>query len=191
MDTINVEKRDMSVKVNHLRKAGFVPCAVYGGPLPESLSIQMTQQDANQLFVNNRDGSKVALKLDGKLIPALIKEELRDFNTRDIKSIGFQALKADQPINSIAHVLVKNADKVPGIVEHIIFEVPYHALPQYMIDTVTIDLEGKGIGTCITIADIPEFCDEHVDVKLEPDTLVLRIADLHHVEETEEAPAEE
>ncbi len=34
MDTITMEKRSEGVKAKHLRRAGIVPCCVYGGELP-------------------------------------------------------------------------------------------------------------------------------------------------------------
>ena len=50
MDVIKVEKRNEQAKANQLRRSGLVPCCVYGGDLPESISIQMDQQTANKLF---------------------------------------------------------------------------------------------------------------------------------------------
>ena len=44
MDVIKVEKRNEQAKANQLRRSGLVPCCVYGGDLPESISIQMDQQ---------------------------------------------------------------------------------------------------------------------------------------------------
>ena len=39
MDVIKVEKRNEQAKANQLRRSGLVPCCVYGGDLPESISI--------------------------------------------------------------------------------------------------------------------------------------------------------
>ena len=75
MDVIKVEKRNEQAKANQLRRSGLVPCCVYGGDLPESISIQMDQQTANRLFHTKREGSQVGLELDGRVIPAQIKEK--------------------------------------------------------------------------------------------------------------------
>ena len=74
MDIINVEHRDMKVKAKHLRRMGLVPCTVYGGSLPESVSITMEVQTANAMYRHKRVGSRVSLKLDGAVLPAQIKE---------------------------------------------------------------------------------------------------------------------
>ena len=73
MDVIKVEKRNEQAKANQLRRSGLVPCCVYGGDLPESISIQMDQQvQAN--CSTPREGSKVGLELDGHVIPTQIKD---------------------------------------------------------------------------------------------------------------------
>ncbi|MFR7894447.1 MAG: hypothetical protein ACLU38_10645 [Dysosmobacter sp.] len=69
MDVIKVEKRNEQAKANQLRRSGLVPCCVYGGDLPESISIQMDQQTANKLFHTKREDSQVGLELDGRVIP--------------------------------------------------------------------------------------------------------------------------
>lgn len=61
MDVIKVEKRNEQAKANQLRRSGLVPCCVYGGDLPESISIQMDQQTANKLFHTKREDSQVGL----------------------------------------------------------------------------------------------------------------------------------
>ena len=43
MDVITVDKRDSTVKAKQLRRSGVVPGNVFGGPLPDSISIQMDE----------------------------------------------------------------------------------------------------------------------------------------------------
>ncbi len=177
MDIINVEKRDPAAKAKHLRRVGIVPCSVYGGSLPNAISIQMTQQDANQLCRQKHDGSKIRLNLDGQVIPAQIKEFTRNPDNQNVEHLSFQALKAGQTVNSFAHISRKNADNVRGILEQMIDEVPYESLPEYMVDHVTLDLEGAAPGTLITLADIPELNNEHITLHLPGDSIVLRITE--------------
>lgn len=177
MDIIRVEKRNHQTKAKQLRRAGIVPCCVYGGGLPDALSIQMGQQTAEQMLRVKREGSKVRLDLDGRLISVQIKEKTRNFADNKIEHIQFQALKADQKVNSVAHIILKNADIVPGILEQMLFEIPFASLPEDMIDTVTVDLEGMPVGTILTVDDIPEFRDERVEIQVKGDSTVLRISD--------------
>ena len=54
-------------------------------------------------------------------------------------------------------------------------EIPYASLPEDMIDTVTVSLEGKAVGTIITVGDIPEFLNDRIDLQVETDSIILRI----------------
>ncbi|MEA4934174.1 MAG: 50S ribosomal protein L25 [Lawsonibacter sp.] len=177
MDIIPVEKRNEKAKAKQLRRAGIVPCCVYGGSLSESISIQMDQQAANKLFRVKRNGSKVQLKLEEQIIPVQIKDKTRNFANNEIEHIGFQALKADQKVNSVAHIILENADTVAGILEKMQLEVPYASLPKDMIDTVCVDLEGMRPGTTLTVGDIPEFRQETIGLQIAADSMVVRIRD--------------
>lgn len=177
MNTITAEKRDASVKAKQLRRSGIVPCAVYGGLLPESLSIQTTQSDARQLLRSNREGSKIEIRLDGQSIPALIKEAERNLTTGEVVHMSFQALDPDRRINSKSHIVLKNKDTVPGTLEQMLFEVSYSALPADVIGTVTVDLADLKVGTILTVGDIPAFKSEKIELQAGADSIVLRIRD--------------
>lgn len=58
---------------------------------------------------------------------------------------------------------MKNKDAVPGILEQMIFEIPFSSFPADMIDPVTIDLEGLPAGT--------------IEPQIKRDSVVLRIKD--------------
>ena len=179
MDVIKVEKRDEKAKANRLRRSGLVPCCVYGGDLKASISIQIDLQAANKLLHTKREGSKVGLDLDGHVIPAQIKEKKQLMNG-DAEHISFQALSRGKKVNSVAHILLKNTELVPGSLEQLLFEVPFASLPADMIDTVTIDLEGRPAGTVLSVKDIPEFQSEKIELQIDSDSMVLRIVDRKH-----------
>jgi len=180
MDVIKVNKRDFTVKAKQLRRAGMVPGSVFGGPLPDSVSLQIVDDLARRLIRNKREGSKLKLELDGQLIPVQIKEI--SFNTlnNEILHISFQALKADQKVNSLIHIILKNTEKITGLLETMLLEIPYAALPENMIDTITIDVDGLGVGTVITVADIPELMSDKIDLQVGTEEIVLRISDKRH-----------
>jgi large subunit ribosomal protein L25 len=178
MDRIKVEKRNTAVSVKQLRREGIVPCNVYGSGLPTSISIQMPQQAAKQIFRTKREGSKVQLELDGLLIPTQIKDKTVAFRNGEIEHITFQSLKTNQKVNSVAHILLKNTDKVSGVLERMLFEVPFASLPEDMIDTVDVDLADLSIGTVLTLRDFPEFQTDRIELQIQPDSIVLRIRDV-------------
>ncbi|QIB69075.1 50S ribosomal protein L25/general stress protein Ctc [Aminipila butyrica] len=177
MDIITVQKRDTATKAKHLRRSGLVPGNIFGGMLQESISIQMDEVIARKLLRVKREGSKLRLALGDQVIPVQIKEKMQNTLSNEIVHISFQALKEDQKVNSVIHILLKNMDKVAGIVERILPEIPYASLPADMIDTITIDLEGMQVGSVLTVGDIPEFQNEKIDLQVDTDSIVLRIND--------------
>ena len=62
MNVIAADKRDFTVKAKQLRRSGIVPGNVFGGSLPDSISIQMDEGIANRLIRYKRVGSKLKLK---------------------------------------------------------------------------------------------------------------------------------
>lgn len=177
MDLITVQKRDIGTKAKQLRRSGFIPGNIFGSTLKESISIQIDEATARKLVRQKREGSKLGLTLDEQVIPVQIKEKTQNTLSQEIVHISFQALRADQKVNSVIHILLKNMDKVAGILERIMLEIPYASLPADMIDTITIDLEGIRVGSVLTVADIPELQNERIDLQIDVDSIILRIND--------------
>lgn len=177
MDIIQAEMRDPAAKAKRLRRSGIIPCVLNGAELKESLLIQIDQNTARQLRRTKRDGSKVDLQADGTVYHALIKD--LDYNSLDdsIVHISFQLLDAAKKVNSVADIILLNKDKVQGVLEQMQLKVPHAALPEYLLDTVTVDLAGIPIGTTLTIGDIPEFQSDKIELQADPGSIVLRISD--------------
>ncbi|MEG1687584.1 MAG: 50S ribosomal protein L25/general stress protein Ctc [Angelakisella sp.] len=175
MKVITVTKRVASDKPKHLRNAGIMPCVIYGGELTESAPVQMEARDAIKLLEQCRKGSRIDIQLEDRIIPAQIKDVERDTVTAAITHIGFQALKADQKVNSVVHVILKNVDKVTGSLERMQLEIAYSAFPTDMIDTIAFDLDGLPIGTVITVGDIEELKNAKIELLADSDSIVFRI----------------
>ena len=165
MDMITVEKRDFAVKAKKLRRLGLVPGSVFGGPLREALALQLEEADARRLVEQKREGSKLKIVLDGQQIPVQIKEKAVNLLNNDILHLSFQALQADQKVNSVIHIFLTNTEKVTD------------ALPEDMIDTITVDVEGMPCGTVLTVGDIPELNSGKLDLQADKTEIVLRISD--------------
>lgn len=96
MDVIRVDNRDFTVKAKQLRRSGFVPGSVFCGPLTDAVSLQIDEGTVRKLFSHKREGSKVKLELDGKIIPVQINEKSVNTLNNEILHVSFQALAADQ-----------------------------------------------------------------------------------------------
>ena len=180
MNPIKVNKRDFTIKAKKLRRSGMVPGNVFGGSLEEPVSIQMDEAVANSLVRNMREGSKVKLDLDGQMIPVQIKEKMINTLNHEILHISFQALKADQKVNSVIHIFLENTEKVTDTLEKMLMEIPYASLPEDMIDTITIDVDGMPVGSVITVGNIPELRSEKIDLQIAEDEIIFRLSDKKH-----------
>lgn len=180
MNPVTVDKRDFTIKAKKLRRSGIVPGNVFGRPLPEPVSIQMDEAVANRLFRNKREGSKLKLDLEGQLIPVQIKEKMVNTLNNEILHMSFQALKADQKVNSVIHILLQNAEKVTDSLEKMLMEIPYASLPEDMIDTITIDVAGMPSGSIVTVGDIPELKNDLIELQIAEDEIVFRLSDRKH-----------
>ncbi len=181
MNTIMAQKRDQAAKAKQLRRSGIVPCVIYGASLKESLSVQIDQSTARQLQRTKRNGSKVNIQVDGKTYPTLIKDLEYNGMNNEILHISFQVLDARKKFNSVADIVLLNKEKVAGILEQMQMQIPHAAEPEYLLDTVTVNLENMPIGTTLTIGDIPEFQSDKIELQADAGSIVLRISDKKRV----------
>ncbi len=177
METICVQKREGAIKAKKLRRLGFIPANVFGKTLPDPISIQLKESDARRLIRQKREGSKLTLDLDGTRLQVQIKEKEVDAMKGEIQHISFQALTADEKVNSVIHIFLANDDKISGQLEKMLMEIPYASLPGDMIDTITIDLDGVTTGTVLAVKDVPELMNEKIELKVDPEEMVLRISE--------------
>ena len=177
MDQIHVKKRGTGIKAKRLRQLGMVPGNIIGKSLPESISIQMEEAEARRLVRQLREGSKIAIDLEGQAIPAQIKEKSLNTLNNEILHISFQALVADEKVNSVIHILLENEEKAGNQLEKMMMEIPYASLPADMIDTITIDLDGMAVGTVVMVKNIPELMSDAIELRVDPEEIVLRISD--------------
>lgn len=177
METINVQKRDFNVKVKKLRRLGMVTGDVFGNSLPESISIQMEEAVARKLIRLKREGSKLMMNIEGQTLPVQIKEKSLNPVNSEILNLSFQALTADEKVNSVIHIIITNDEKIAGILERINLEIPYASLPEDMIDTITIDVDGMKTGAVLTVGEIPELKNDKIELQIDPDTMVLRVSE--------------
>lgn len=183
MNVITVDKRDFTVKAKQLRRSGIVPGSVFGGPLPDSVSLQMDEAIARRLIRSKREGSKLKLDLDGQIIPVQIKEKAVNTLNKEILHISFQALKADQKVNSVIHIILEKTEKITDSLERMLLEIPYASLPEDMIDTITIDVDGMAAGSIVTVGEIEQLKSEKIDLQVSTEEIVLRISDKKHAAE--------
>ncbi|MBD9156802.1 MAG: 50S ribosomal protein L25, partial [Lachnospiraceae bacterium] len=135
MNTLKAEKRDMLTKAKKLRREGYVTGNIYGREMKESIPLQITKADAERILRTEGKGSQVMLEVAGETYDALIKEIDYDSLRGQLLEIDFQALVSTEKVHSVAEVILLGQDDVQaGVVQQMLQEVTYKALPADLVD---------------------------------------------------------
>ena len=176
MDTLKAEKRDMSTKAKRLRRGGYVTGNVFGHAIKGSIPVKIEKKDAERLFKTKKKGSQIMLDVDGEQMDVLVKEI--DYNPvkGQLEEIDFQALVSGEAVHSVAEVVLKNEAKVVGgVVELILEEISYKAVPSEMIETVEIDVGDMKPGDVLKVADLPIASNKNIHLKTDPEAVVVSV----------------
>ena len=193
MNTLNAEKRDMSIKAKKLRREGFVTGCIFGREMKESIPLKMLKGDVEKLLKTEGKGGRVALTVDGQTYDALIKEV--DFNPLKggVDEMDFQALVSTEKVHSSAEIHLINADKlVAGVPQQMLHEVDFKALPSALVEKIELDIGDLKVGDTIRVADLDIAKDKDVDLTTDPETTVVTVTEVRGAaaEEEDEDAAE-
>ena len=144
MKTLSAEKRDMQIKAKKLRREGFVTGNVFGKNMEGSMPLKIEKKEAERILRTCNKGSQLILTVEGQKMPVLLKEIDYNAMKHEIVEMDFQALVKGEKVHSVAEVVLLNHEKVKsGVVELLLEEISYEALPENLIEKVEIDLWGQ------------------------------------------------
>ena len=185
----------MAIKAKRLRREGYVTGNVFGKEIKGSIPIKIEKSAADRLLKTSGKGSQVMLDIDGESMDVLIKEV--DFNPLEgqVDEIDFQALVKGEKVHSVAEVVLINHDKVMnGVLQLLLEEISYRALPGDLVEKVSIDVGNLKVGESIKVGDLDISKNENVDVLTDPEAIVVTVSESHNdipEEDTEEADSAE
>lgn len=188
--SLSCEKRDLSVKVKKIRQNGLVPAVIYGRHI-DSLSVQIKQEDAIKFLQLHFMGSKVLLKIDGEEQLAILKEFQRDPATRKIVHIEFHALTSGEKVKVTIPINYINRDSLAQdtLLQVQMNEIEISALPEFLIDHVTVDVSKYSLGDSVYVSDLKVSKNENIEVLSHQESLMCTIT--HATKFEEEAPEDE
>ena len=194
MTTLKVQKRDMETKAKALRKEGFVTGNLFGKEIKGSIPLKIDKKEAEQLMKKCLKGSQLFVGLDGKKYDVLLKEIDYDHIKKQILELDFQALVKGEVVHSVAEIVLHNKDKVvEGILEQLLNEVSYKALPEALVDRIDVDCSSLRLGDTLKVADLD--IAKHKDITLITDieTPVVSVVAPHNAqaESTDEEAVQE
>ena len=196
MNTLKAEKRTMDTKAKRLRREGYVTGNVFGREMEGSLPVKIEKSAVEKLLKTNNKGSQIMLDVDGQSYDVLIKEIQFNPLKGQVDEIDFQALVSNEKVHSVAEIILHNKEKViGGIVEELLTEVAYKALPKDLVEKVEmVDVGDMKVGDVIKVKDLAIAQDKDVDLKTDLEAAVVSVAAVHvdpALEAEEEAAAEE
>ena len=194
MTTLKAEKRSMDVKAKRLRREGYVTGNVFGKKIQGSIPVKMEKKDVDRLLKTETKGGQIMLDVEGEVYDVLIKEVDYDAMANQVVEIDFQALVSNEKVHSVAEIIFENHDKVEaGVLQEVLKEVSYRALPAALVEKVKVDVGEREIGDTIRVKDLSIAKDKDVDILTDLEAVVATVTAVHNnVPETdEEADAEE
>ena len=192
MTTLKAEKRDMQTKAKKLRREGYVTGNVFGKTIDGSIPVQFPKSEIEQLLKTKNKGSQIMLEIDGEQIDVLIKEI--DFNSmkRQVEEIDFQALVSGEKVHSTAEIILINHEKVTaGVIQQMLEEIPFKALPEALVEKIEIDVAQMHIGDTIKVKDLEIASDKDVTLQIDPEEVIVTLMESHNVPEVDDAETSE
>lgn len=197
MNTLKAEKRSMDIKAKKLRREGYVVGNVFGKKIEGSIPVKFHALELEKFLKKAHKGSQIMLDVEGTQYDALIKDVAYNPVAGRIDEIDFQALVSNEKVHSVAEIVIVNHDKVAdGVLQENMEEVNYKAYPSALVDKVEVDVAGLKVGDTIRVKDLSLAKDKDIDIKDDPEAVVLTVVAVHNgavpeTETPEEAETEE
>ena len=192
MTTLKAAKRNMETKAKKLRREGFVTGNVFGKTIQGSIPVQIPKGDVDKLLKTKNKGSQILLEVDGQQYDVLIKEISYNSMKQQVEEIDFQVLVSGEKVHSVAEVVLKNHEKVTvGVLEQRIHEIPFKAVPSALVEKVEIDVTKLRIGDSVKVKDLAIAADKDVELQIDPEEVIVMLAEAHSAPAEESTPAEE
>ena len=192
MTTLKVQKRDMEIKAKKLRREGFVTGSLFGKEFDGAILLKIEQKEAERIQRECLKGSQLYLELDGKTYDVLLKELDYDPMKHQIIEMDFQALVKGEKAHSVAEIVLHNKDKVvDGVLEQLLSEISYKAVPEAIVDRVDVDCSKLRLGDTLKVSDLEIAQDKNVDIMTHMDTPVVSVIASRNVVPDAEETAED
>ena len=194
MNTLKAEKRNMNVKARRLRREGFVTGNLFGRELQGSIPLKIAKRDVEQLLKTERKGGQVMLEIDGQTYDALIKEIDYNAMARCVEEIDFQALISNEKVHSVAEVVLLNHEKaIEGVLQEILKEISYKAVPAALVEKVIVDVGNMRAGDSLRVKDLEISQNKDIELMTDPEAVVVSVSAVHNSlpDDTEEEETQE
>jgi len=156
---LKATKRTQTGKqVSKLRRAGQLPAVVYGHHMDTTL-ISLEAHSAGLLLPKLTSSSIVTIELDGKSIPALVRERQKNYIKNELIHVDFQAVSLNEKLHaSVAihfHGVSPAVKDYNAMIVHSLNKLEVEALPNDLPERFEVDLAGLAkVGDAVHVRDI-------------------------------------
>ena len=190
MTTLKVQKREMDKKAKQLRKEGYVTGNLFGKDLEGSIPLKIERKEAERIQRECLKGSQLYVELDGKQYDVMLKELDYDSMKNQILEMDFQTLVKGEKVHAVAEIVLHHKDQVvEGVLEQLLTEIAYKAVPEALVDKVDVDCSKLRLGDTLKVADLEIVKNKDLEIITHMDTPVVSVIaskDNIPVEETTE-----
>lgn len=172
---LKAAKRTVTGKqVSQLRRAGQLPAVIYGHNM-EAVAISLEAHSAGLSIPKLTSSSIVNIELDGKLIPALVREKQKNYIKNTLIHVDFLAISLTEKIHAAVSIhffgLSPAVKDFSAIIVHNLNQLEVEALPTDLPERIEVDLSNLAkIGDAIHVRDLS--LPEAVTVLSDPDIMV-------------------
>ena len=161
-------------QVAKLRRAGQLPAVIYSHNM-QPVIICLDAHNAGLIIPKLTSSSIVNIELDGKLIPALVREKQKNYIKNELIHVDFQAVSLTEKINAAITIhfsgLSPAVKDFSAIIVHNLTKLEVEALPNDLPERIEVDLAGlTKIGDAIHVRDL--VIPASVTVLSDPDVMV-------------------
>ncbi len=160
------------------RRRGYIPGIVYGQDIsPQPIGIPV--KDFTRLaHHSSRAGVVVKLKLEGKELPALIKEVALDPVKDTYLHVDFQKIRLDEKVSTLVPIVIIGEEvspglKMGGVLQHGLDQIEIEALPKDLPEKFEIDISSFEIGDSCKVSDLTP--PPGVTILEDPEEVILTI----------------
>ncbi|MFH1563127.1 MAG: 50S ribosomal protein L25 [Nitrospirota bacterium] len=174
-----------------LRVKGLMPGVLYGGG-KESIPVEL--KSADLIHILREGGENVLINFTLPDLPqetVILKEKQRHPYKNFLLHADFCRISLKEKLTVTAPIeLIGTAKGVKegGILEQVMWDVEISALPQYIPESIKVDVTKLEIGATVHIKDL--IAEEEVEIKNDPELVVLHIALLKEAKVGEGVSAE-
>jgi large subunit ribosomal protein L25 len=175
-----------------MRSEGFVPGVIYGHN-KENRNVGIDKRELDRVLTKYGVGTSVELNVGDGLKPAIIKDIHRHITKQHVLHIDLQELDYNEKVRVKipVHLLNKQAvESSVSVVQQQVVELEIQSFPQYLPQSIDVDVSNMKFGEPIKIAQLTVYKDENVQVLHDPEEIVALITTASKVEAAAAAATE-